>query len=511
MNFDSMFLGRTLADSRDTIFALSSGSPPAAIAVVRISGPAAGTALRALAGRLPDARRALLAKIRNRAGEAIDQALVLWFPGPASETGEDVAELQLHGGRAVIAAVLRELAGFEGCRLAEPGEFTRRAFENGHIDLTQVEAIADLVDADTEAQRRQAVLQLEGLLGNRAETWRQRLIEAVALVEAGIDFPDEGDVPTSLLPEVARRVEGLASEISEAIAGAGRGERLRDGMWVVIAGPPNAGKSTLLNRLARRDAAIVSPTAGTTRDLIEVHLNLQGYPVNLIDTAGIREGAVDPIEHEGMRRARNAAARADLVLWLVDATNSSVVNGVQMLVNDVQFSSGVVNDVQSAGNSVNDVQNVADALNDVQAVANEGSGRSPKRWVVLNKIDCLDETAQHRLEAAVRGTMGRDDVLHFLSATTGQGMETLIASIIGLAERALNLEPALVTRERQRMRLQESQDSLDAASIQMRSGTGEELVAEHLRAALTSLGRLTGRVDVEEVLDVIFKDFCIGK
>jgi tRNA modification GTPase len=483
-----------LADSRDTIFALSSGTPPAAIAVVRISGPAAGTALRALAGRLPDARRALLAKIRNRAGEAIDQALVLWFPGPASETGEDVAELQLHGGRAVIAAVLRELAGFDGCRLAEPGEFTRRAFENGHIDLTQVEAIADLVDADTEAQRRQAVLQLEGLLGNRAETWRQRLIEAVALVEAGIDFPDEGDVPTSLLPEVARRVEGLASEISEAIAGAGRGERLRDGMWVVIAGPPNAGKSTLLNRLARRDAAIVSPTAGTTRDLIEVHLNLQGYPVNLIDTAGIREGAVDPIEHEGMRRARNAAARADLVLWLVDATNSSVVN-----------------DVQSAGNSVNDVQNVADALNDVQAVANEGSGRSPKRWVVLNKIDCLDETAQHRLEAAVRGTMGRDDVLHFLSATTGQGMETLIASIIGLAERAFNLEPALVTRERQRMRLQESQDSLDAASIQMRSGTGEELVAEHLRAALTNLGRLTGRVDVEEVLDVIFKDFCIGK
>ena len=483
-----------MTESHDTIFALSSGPPPAAIAVVRISGPAAGTALRALAGRLPHARRALLAKIRNRAGEAIDQALVLWFPGPASETGEDVAELQLHGGRAVIAAVLRELAGFDGCRLAEPGEFTRRAFENGHIDLTQVEAIADLVDADTEAQRRQAVLQLEGLLGNRAETWRQRLIEAVALVEAGIDFPDEGDVPTSLLPEVARRVEGLASEISEAIAGAGRGERLRDGMWVVIAGPPNAGKSTLLNRLARRDAAIVSPTAGTTRDLIEVHLNLQGYPVNLIDTAGIREGAVDPIEHEGMRRARNAAARADLVLWLVDATNSSVVN-----------------DVQSAGNSVNDVQNVADALNDVQAVANEGSGRSPKRWVVLNKIDCLDETAQHRLEAAVRGTMGRDDVLHFLSATTGQGMETLIASIIGLAERAFNLEPALVTRERQRMRLQESQDSLDAASIQMRSGTGEELVAEHLRAALSNLGRLTGRVDVEEVLDVIFRDFCIGK
>jgi len=301
-------------------------------------------------------------------------------------------------------------------------------------------------------------------------------------------------VPTSLLPEVARRVEGLASEISEAIAGAGRGERLRDGMWVVIAGPPNAGKSTLLNRLARRDAAIVSPTAGTTRDLIEVHLNLQGYPVNLIDTAGIREGAVDPIEHEGMRRARNAAARADLVLWLVDATNSSVVN-----------------DVQSAGNSVNDVQNVADALNDVQSVANEGSGRSPKRWVVLNKMDCLDETAQHRLEAAVRGTMGRDDVLHFLSATTGQGMERLIASIIGLAERAFNIEPALVTRERQRMRLQETQDSLDAALIQMRSGTGEELVAEHLRAALTSLGRLTGRVDVEEVLDVIFRDFCIGK
>ena len=467
-------MNTTLTNFRDTIFALSSGPPPAAIAVVRVSGPAAGGALSKLIGRLPEARRAALVRVRDRSGEPIDQALALWFPAPASETGEDVAELQLHGGRAVIAAVLRELATFDGCRLAEPGEFTRRAFENGHLDLTQVEAIADLVDADTEAQRRQAVLQLGGLLGNRAETWRQRLIEAVALVEAGIDFPDEGDVPASLLPEVTRRVEALASEIKEALASAGRGERLRDGMWVVISGPPNAGKSTLLNRLARREAAIVSPIAGTTRDLVEVHLDLQGYPVNLIDTAGIREASDDPIELEGMRRARNAAARADLVLWLVDAAGAAALKNVS-----------------SAPRGVGD--------------------RNPLRWIVLNKMDCLDGQARHQLEAAVRGTTGRDQPVHFVSAATGHGMDQLIGSMVAMVEGAFRLEPALVTRERQRLRLEEALGALDAALAKMAGWEGEELIAEELRAALTSLGKLTGRVDVEEVLDVIFRDFCIGK
>src|SRR6476646_548697 len=304
---------------RDTIFALSSGRPPAAIAVVRISGPRAGDALTVLAGRLPEPRKAALARVRDPAtGEAIDEALALWFPAPRSETGEDMAELQLHGGRAVIAAVLSALGRIEGFRPAEAGEFTRRAFENGRMDLTAVEGLADLIGAETEAQRRQAYRQLKGLLGKRAETWRARMIEALALVEARIDFSDEADVPEDLIGPALKVVQGLRDEIAEALAGAARGERLRDGLVVAIAGPPNAGKSTLLNRIARREAAIVSPYAGTTRDVIEVHLDLGGWPVTLLDTAGIRESQ-DPVELEGVRRARERANTADLILWVVEA------------------------------------------------------------------------------------------------------------------------------------------------------------------------------------------------
>ena len=248
------------APARDTIFALSSGRPPAAIAVVRISGPRAGDALKALTGRVPEPRKAALARVRDPAtGEVIDEALALWFPGPNSETGEDIAELQLHGGRAVIAAVLAALGRIEGLRPAEAGEFTRRAFENGQLDLTAVEGLADLIGAETEAQRRQAYRQLKGLLGDRAETWRARLIEALALVEARIDFSDEADVPEDLIGPALEIARELRDEIAAALAGAARGERLRDGLVVAIAGPPNAGKSTLLNRIARREAAIVSP------------------------------------------------------------------------------------------------------------------------------------------------------------------------------------------------------------------------------------------------------------
>src|SRR6266568_3859217 len=292
----------------DTIFALSSGPPPAAIAVIRVSGPAARLALDRLIGRVPEPRRAALARVHDPAsGVLLDEALALWFPGPRSETGEDLAELQIHGGRAVIAAVLKALGDLPGFRLAEPGEFTRRAFEAGRLDLTAVEGLADLVGADTEAQRRQALGQLRGLLGGRAEAWRERLIKALALVEAGIDFSDEGDVPRELVPKALEIVREVEAEIAEALAGAGRGERLREGLWVAIAGPPNAGKSTLLNRLARREAAIVSPHAGTTRDVIEVHLDLAGFPVTLLDTAGLRE-AIDPVEQEGVRRARQSAS-----------------------------------------------------------------------------------------------------------------------------------------------------------------------------------------------------------
>ena len=258
-----------------TIFALSSGRPPAAIAVVRVCGPKASVALEKLIGRVPSPRQATLARVREpTSGEVIDEALALWFPGPHSETGEDMAELQVHGGHSVIAAVLDALGSIEGCRLAEPGEFTRRAFENGRLDLTEVEGLADLIAAETPAQRRHAFRQLKGLIGDRAEEWRRKIIEALALVEARIDFADEADVPEDLIAPALHAAQQLRNMIAEALANSGRGERLREGLVVAIAGPPNAGKSTLLNRLARREAAIVSPIPGTTRDVIEVHLNL---------------------------------------------------------------------------------------------------------------------------------------------------------------------------------------------------------------------------------------------
>jgi tRNA modification GTPase len=386
---------------------------------------------------------------------------VLWFPGPRSETGEDLAELQIHGGRAVIAAVLKALGELPSFRLAEPGEFTRRAFEAGRIDLTAVEGLADLVGAETEAQRRQALGQLRGLLGGRAEAWREKLIEALALVEAGIDFSDEGDVPKELVPKATEIVRKVETEIAEALAGAGRGERLREGLWVAIAGPPNAGKSTLLNRLARREAAIVSPHAGTTRDVIEVHLDLHGYPVNLLDTAGFNEASQDPIEREGMRRARDVMGRADLVLWMTDAR-------------EVGF----------------------DLMADL--ALNPGASR----WRVANKIDLLQSPPQ--------AAPARDQFP--ISAVTGKGVEDLVAALVRFASETFrHSEPALVTRERHRSRLNEVLAALRDAVTKAEQGAGEELVAEDLRHALTGLGRLTGRVDVEEILDVIFREFCVGK
>lgn len=455
----------------DTIFALSSGRPPAAIAVVRISGPHSRAALEKLIGRVPEPRKAALARVRDPAnGEMIDEALALWFPGPRSETGEDTAELQLHGGRAVVAAVLAVLGKLDGFRLAEPGEFTRRAFENGQLDLTQVEALADLVSAETQAQRRQAFQQLRGLLGNRVDLWRRQVIEAQALVEAGIDFSDEGDVPQGLVTRALDMVRPLAAEIAQAVAGAARGERLREGLWVAIAGPPNAGKSTLLNRIAGREAAIVSPHAGTTRDLIEVHLDLHGYPVNLLDTAGVREASEDPVEREGIRRAREAMGRADLVLWVVDAEASGAI---ESLTRDLEL-----------------------------------IGAEAARWIVLNKIDLINAEAGAKLKT---GLADRSDV-HFVSATNGQGLDILVAALTRFAAGFFTSEPALVTRQRQHTILLEVADALaHACATGKRAGERDELVAEHLRRAASGLGRLTGRVDVEEILDVIFRDFCVGK
>ena len=458
-----------------TIFAVSSGRPPSAISIVRVSGPQAGAALTLLAGKIPVPRMATRALLRDRDRQPIDDAVTLWFPGPASATGEDVAEFHVHGGRAVLAALFAALSDFDNTRAAEPGEFTRRAFENGKLDLTEAEGLDDLIHADTDRQRRQALRQLKGLLGDRARDWRSQVIEASALIEAGIDFSDEADVPAELIAPALKKIKTLLGEIQQVLAAQGHSERLREGLVVAIAGPPNVGKSTLMNQLARREVAIVSPHAGTTRDVIEVQLDLDGYPVTVIDTAGIRETA-DPVEQEGVRRARARAAEADLVLWLVDA---------------------------------HDEKNLEKSLE---------QGAAPA-WVVRNKID-LDavetDAASLKLDAvnsgqpggALRQTQRYADFE--ISARRGDGVLELIAAMIAFAQNYFGAgEGGLISRERQRKLLQETAMSLQRSLSAIQEG--EELAAEDLRMAARSLGRLLGRVDVEDVLDVIFREFCIGK
>ena len=299
----------------DTIFAPATAAGRAAVAVVRLSGPKTASALRTLAGDLPEPRRASVRRLFAPDGAEIDQGLVLWFPAPGSYTGEDAAELQVHGGRAVVGALVDALAAV-GLRLAEPGEFTRRAFEHGKLDLTQAEAVADLVDAETEAQRRQALAQLEGRLTAAEAGWRAALVEALALLEAAVDFPDE-ELPADVAARARPILQALLAELQAAAADVGRGERIREGYRIALIGAPNAGKSTLLNALARRDAAIVTAIPGTTRDIIEVPLQLGGYKAIVADTAGLRE-TPDEIEAEGVRRAAAWAEQADLRVWLVD-------------------------------------------------------------------------------------------------------------------------------------------------------------------------------------------------
>lgn len=442
-----------------TIFALSSGRPPSAIAMVRVSGPQAGLVLTTLAGKLPAPRQASRRLLHDGAGQPIDDAMVLWFPGPASATGEDVAEFHLHGGRAVLAALLASISVIPNTRAAEPGEFTRRAFENGKLDLTEAEGLDDLIHADTDRQRRQALRQLQGLLGHRARDWRERIIEASALIEAGIDFSDEGDVPAELLAPAVKAIRALHDEIAEVLAAQGQAERLRDGLVVAIAGEPNVGKSTLINQLARREVAIVSPHAGTTRDVIEVQLDLDGYPVTVIDTAGIRE-TEDPVEQEGVRRARARAEDADLVLWLVEGARAADPDAMRSL-----WTSG------------------------------EGHRSSSSVWIVRNKIDLG--------EAGLRSEFA-------ISASRGNGIPELVDALVKFAADFFGTtEGALVTRARQRDLLGRAADSLRRSLDLIEEG--EELAAEELRAAAYALGRLLGRVDVEDVLGAIFQKFCIGK
>ncbi len=436
-----------------TIFALASGAGRGGIAVFRLSGPAAALALRALTGReVPAARQAARRVLTNIAGETIDDGLVLWFPGPHSFTGEDVVELHVHGGRAVAQAVGDALLAV-GLRPAEAGEFSKRAVLNGKLDLTRAEGIADLVAAETAAQRRQALGQMGGALERRVEEWRRQLVHALAHLEAVIDFADDG-VPEAAVRQVGESVQVLAADMTAALADQHRGERLRDGLHVAIVGAPNAGKSSLLNRIAGRDAAIVSTQAGTTRDIIEIHLDCGGWPVVLADTAGLRDAGGD-IEAEGVRRALARAESADVKLVVFDAGHLPHLDRASLdLVDD---------------NAV----------------------------VVVNKAD---------IAAAIPPTIGGHPVI-VTSARSGQGIEVILGMLEREASRRLGGAEGGLTRERHRAAVSECVAALGRLDVQ-----GEvELAAEDLRLAARALGRITGRVDVEELLDVVFRDFCIGK
>jgi tRNA modification GTPase len=427
----------------DTIFALSSGAPPAALAVIRISGPHAGDALKALCGRLPEPRRASLRGLHDPAdAEPLDHALVLWFPGPATATGEDLAELHLHGGRAVVRAVETVLARMSGLRLAQPGEFTRRAFLNGRLDLAEAEGLSDLLFAETEAQRVAAIRMASGHLSRQVEGWRREVLKLSALVEAELDFSDEDDVGEGGGHATAQGLCALVSQICAALARP-RAERLRDGVRVVLAGPPNSGKSTLLNALIQREAAIVSDIAGTTRDLIEAPVALGGVPFVFTDTAGLRDEGTEVIEAIGIDRARNAMAAADIVLWL----------------------------------------------------GPEGQG-GPAAWEIEAQAD--RPGVSRETKAAPR---------HRLSAVTGEGLEELVADLVDAARTLLPAAGEVALNDRQHRLLTECVRMLERAA--------EErdllLRAESLRLARLALDRLLGRTHVEDMLDALFGNFCIGK
>jgi tRNA modification GTPase len=461
----------------DTIYAFSTAPGRAAIAVLRLSGPGAKDALKALGGKLPAPRRAAVVNFADPAsGEAIDRGLALYFPGPSSHTGEDMAEFHLHGGRAVAEAMLAALAKIPGLRLAEPGEFTRRAFFNGKLDLTEAEGVADLIEAETGAQRRQALRQASGAMAKIYEDWRRRLLAAQARLEAEIDFPEEG-LPENLRREAAEQISALAGEISAALQDKRGGEILRAGFQVAILGPPNAGKSSLLNALARREVAITSAIAGTTRDVIEVALDLAGYPVMLADTAGLRD-AQGAIEEEGVRRARERARHADLKLVVLDATRPGEAREL-------------------------------------------GEIFGGETLVVVNKMDLAREAAGVSW-AAWADDLGAGKAMR-VSVKTGRGLAEVESRLREAVARRFEAGASpLITRARHRQALEECAASLarfsqSAASelaapeLQAPELQAPELQAEELRRAVRALGRITGRVDVEDLLDALFREFCIGK
>jgi tRNA modification GTPase len=447
----------------DTIFALASGSARAAIAVMRLSGPAAGPAVAALCGgTLPAPRHASLRRLRDPSGAVLDQALVLWFPGPGTYTGEDSAELHLHGGRAVIDGVADALTE-AGLRPAEPGEFTRRAFLNGRMDLVEAEAVHDLIAAETSAQRRQALRQLEGALGALYQDWADRLRGILAYQEALIDFPDE-DLPPEVEEQLLATLRVVRAEIRTHLDDAGRGEKLREGLFFAITGAPNVGKSTLINALAEREVAIVSATPGTTRDALETRVVLGGVPVTLVDTAGLRE-TTDSIEAEGVRRALARARDADLVMTVVEAGTPHPEPGNTCL--------------DAAGRDTSSLDLAAAGAGDCM--------------LIVNKADL--------------GLPGPEGALR-ISARTGMGMGALRNRLAQAARRMTESSGAPpLTRARHRAALLAAADHLDAAE----RAELPELRGEDLRLAMRALGRITGHVGVEDILDTVFSRFCIGK
>lgn len=432
----------------NTIYALSSGKPPSGVAVFRVSGPQSRFVLETISGLVPSPRMATLRKLRfPDSSEIVDTGLCFWFPGPESFTGEDSAEFHLHGGPAVVQAMLKALSDIDGLRLAEAGEFSRRAFENGKLDLTEVEGLADLIVAETEMQRRQAVAQAGGVMREQLENWRERIVRMRAMVEASFDFAEEEDIPGGVEDGVWAQAAELAREIKAALDNGRHGEIVRDGFQIVLLGSPNAGKSSLLNALARRDVAIVTSEAGTTRDLIEVHLDIDGYAVTIVDTAGMRE-TEGQVENEGIRRAKERAGLADLVLWLWPAAEEELPAEAEPYLKD---------------------------------------------GLLLRSKD--DE-----------GVFGDDGV----SVVRENGMEALLEAIRSRLDKHANHgEFALITRGRHRSLLQDCTKSLDEASSDHTLAI--EIRSEKLRESGDLIGRLTGRIETDHLLDVIFKEFCVGK
>ncbi|MBM3636604.1 MAG: tRNA uridine-5-carboxymethylaminomethyl(34) synthesis GTPase MnmE [Alphaproteobacteria bacterium] len=438
----------------DTIFAPASAPGRAGVAIIRISGPKTRQAFHEIAGIVPPLRQSTLRILRDEVGAPIDQALCLYFEGPMSFTGEDVAEFHIHGSPAVLSACLLRLSKIDACRIAEPGEFIRRAFENGKLDLSAVEGLADLIDAETEIQRKQALRQLQGGLTRESDRWRASLIEVLALFDAELDFSDEADVEPHILNRARELLSKLSGEMRDALAHASWGERVREGFVVLLSGPPNSGKSTLLNALAKRDVAIVADRPGTTRDLIEVKLDLKGLPVLVIDSAGIRDAA-DEIENEGIRRTIDQAQRADIVLWLQPGLGDRAPP---------------MRDIFEAGSPVIEV------------------------ITQIDKGGVIDQKALA------------------ISAKTGQGMDLLVSTLFDQLGRLGNFGRAsvLLTRERHRAAVEEALEFIDRA-MNSGHGTGVELIAEEIRLAARAIGKITGNVSVDDVLDRLFSSFCIGK